>query len=149
MTSAPRGRRKMDASAVSGQGVALSDYLAAERTLLAWIRTGLALMGFGFIVARFGFVPETTSNCPARFFSAALRSVAVVWNHAHSSWGGAESILRVASPSTNRDHGSGPRDAPSHYDSSCTYIHVPGPSWDRNDDLSDFSSRLCAFPFWK
>src|SRR6204780_1272039 len=32
----------------------LSDYLAAERTMLAWIRTGLALMGFGFVVARFG-----------------------------------------------------------------------------------------------
>jgi len=29
-------------------------YLAAERTLLAWIRTGLAMMGFGFVVARFG-----------------------------------------------------------------------------------------------
>jgi putative membrane protein len=28
--------------------------LAAERTLLAWIRTGLALMGFGFVVSRFG-----------------------------------------------------------------------------------------------
>jgi putative membrane protein len=27
---------------------------AAERTLLAWIRTGLAMMGFGFVVARFG-----------------------------------------------------------------------------------------------
>lgn len=30
-------------------------YLAAERTLLAWIRTGLAMMGLGFVVARFGF----------------------------------------------------------------------------------------------
>jgi putative membrane protein len=29
-------------------------YLAAERNLLAWVRTGLALMGFGFVVARFG-----------------------------------------------------------------------------------------------
>lgn len=29
--------------------------LAAERTLLAWIRTGIALMGFGFVVARFGW----------------------------------------------------------------------------------------------
>jgi putative membrane protein len=34
---------------------------AAERTLLAWIRTGLALMGFGFVVARFGlFLREIT-----------------------------------------------------------------------------------------
>jgi uncharacterized protein (DUF302 family)/uncharacterized membrane protein YidH (DUF202 family) len=32
----------------------LRDYLAAERTVLAWLRTGLALMGFGFVVARFG-----------------------------------------------------------------------------------------------
>jgi len=28
--------------------------MAAERTLLAWLRTGMALMGFGFVVARFG-----------------------------------------------------------------------------------------------
>jgi putative membrane protein len=36
------------------KGANASDYLAAERTFLAWIRTGLALMGFGFVVARFG-----------------------------------------------------------------------------------------------
>ncbi len=29
-------------------------YFAAERTILAWVRTGLAMMGFGFVVARFG-----------------------------------------------------------------------------------------------
>jgi putative membrane protein len=29
-------------------------YFAAERTLLAWIRTGLTIMAFGFVVARFG-----------------------------------------------------------------------------------------------
>jgi putative membrane protein len=44
----------MDRSARADQKASLSDYLAAERTLLAWIRTGLALMGFGFVVARFG-----------------------------------------------------------------------------------------------
>ena len=46
----------------------LSDYLAAERTLLAWIRTGLAMMGFGFVVARFGlFLQEfhIAQNAPA------------------------------------------------------------------------------------
>lgn len=29
-------------------------YFAAERTLLAWVRTGLTVMGLGFVVARFG-----------------------------------------------------------------------------------------------
>jgi putative membrane protein len=29
-------------------------YFAAERTLLAWIRTGLGLVGVGFAIARFG-----------------------------------------------------------------------------------------------
>ena len=32
----------------------MRDYLAEERTFLAWIRTGVALMTFGFVVARFG-----------------------------------------------------------------------------------------------
>lgn len=29
-------------------------YFAAERTLLAWLRTGIAVIGLGFVVARFG-----------------------------------------------------------------------------------------------
>jgi putative membrane protein len=45
------GRRRLDRV---GQKASFSDYLAAERSLLAWIRTGLALMGFGFVVAHFG-----------------------------------------------------------------------------------------------
>ena len=32
----------------------LNTEMAAERTMLAWIRTGLALMGFGFVVSKFG-----------------------------------------------------------------------------------------------
>jgi putative membrane protein len=43
---------------------------AAERTLLAWLRTGLALMGFGFVVARFGLflreVAEARQAAPSR-----------------------------------------------------------------------------------
>ena len=39
---------------------------AAERTLLAWIRTGLALMDFGFVVARFSlFLRDLTGARPA------------------------------------------------------------------------------------
>jgi putative membrane protein len=31
-------------------------YFAAERTLLAWLRTGIAIMAFGFVVARFSLL---------------------------------------------------------------------------------------------
>jgi len=51
-------------------------YLAAERTLLAWIRTGLAMMGFGFVVARFGlFLRELEAakqTVPTQSFHASL-----------------------------------------------------------------------------
>jgi putative membrane protein len=33
-----------------------TDYLANERTMLAWSRTGVAVMALGFVVARFGLV---------------------------------------------------------------------------------------------
>jgi putative membrane protein len=42
----------------SGTGeLAMADprvYFAAERTLLAWVRSGLTVMALGFVVARFG-----------------------------------------------------------------------------------------------
>src|SRR5438876_10018673 len=67
-----------------------SDYLAAERTFLAWIRTGLALMGFGFVVARFGlFLAEIqltrdgSAAPPNRFslwFGTTLIAAGVVMN---------------------------------------------------------------------
>ena len=44
---------------MTDQKASASDYLAAERTFLAWIRTGLALMGLGFVVARFGLFLQT------------------------------------------------------------------------------------------
>jgi putative membrane protein len=51
----------------SGQKAALGDYLAAERTFLAWIRTGLSLMGFGFVVARFGLFLQQLQTLRAAF----------------------------------------------------------------------------------
>ncbi|HEX4001330.1 MAG TPA: DUF202 domain-containing protein [Candidatus Acidoferrales bacterium] len=80
----------------------ISDYLAAERTFLAWVRTGLALMGFGFVVARFGlFLEEFRIAAPALgvqshvngghsvWFGTALIATGVLvdlfacWNHVH------------------------------------------------------------------
>ena len=46
----------MDRPAALEHRFDLSDYLAAERTFLAWLRTGVALMGLGFVVARFGLL---------------------------------------------------------------------------------------------
>lgn len=36
-------------------------YFAAERTLLAWIRSGVAVIGLGFVVARFGLFLQLVS----------------------------------------------------------------------------------------
>ena len=54
-------------------------YFAAERTLLAWVRTGLAMMGFGFVVARFGlFLREM----------AAVEGMHHLTSHGFSVWMG-------------------------------------------------------------
>jgi uncharacterized protein (DUF302 family)/uncharacterized membrane protein YidH (DUF202 family) len=84
------GGGRMDGPIAGNPHAALSDYLAAERTVLAWIRTGLALMGFGFVVARFGlFLQElqATQNTPSAqayglslWFGTALIAVGVFVN---------------------------------------------------------------------
>jgi putative membrane protein len=51
----------MDIPLEAGPAAQLRDYLAEERTFLAWIRTGISLMGFGFVVARFGIFGDLTN----------------------------------------------------------------------------------------
>lgn len=81
----------MDAPNETKHPARLSDYLAAERTFLAWIRTGLALMGFGFVVARFGLFleklqlferagPPPSSSGLSLWFGTALIAVGVIVN---------------------------------------------------------------------
>jgi len=48
MSSSPQARKTPS----------VSDYLAAERTFLARIRTGIAFMGLGFVIAHFGLFLE-------------------------------------------------------------------------------------------
>lgn len=87
----------MPPSAQTPKDVSATDYLAAERTFLAWIRTGLALMGLGFVVARFGlFLQQVRLVEPSLqghsyglsiWFGTALIATGVIldiyatWNH--------------------------------------------------------------------
>lgn len=74
----------------TGSKADLRDYLAAERTFLAWLRTGLALMGFGFVVARFGLflqqlqIPERPASASSSgwplWFGTALIAAGVIVN---------------------------------------------------------------------
>jgi putative membrane protein len=69
-------------------------YFAAERTLLAWVRTGLATIGLGFVVARFGLFlrafesePEAPTHLGSTLIGVGLvllgsAAMAVAaWNH--------------------------------------------------------------------
>src|SRR6202171_1410440 len=72
----------------------LRDYLAEERTFLAWIRTGIALMGFGLVVAHFDLFadePHITQHAsgvhppPSLWFGTALVAIGVAVN-LFSAW---------------------------------------------------------------
>jgi putative membrane protein len=68
----------------------LRDYLAEERTFLAWVRTGISLMGLGFVVARFGafgdmpYIPQEFLAVPPRelsvWFGAGLIAIGAIVN---------------------------------------------------------------------
>ena len=52
--------------------------MAADRTLLAWIRTGIAMMGFGFVVARFGLLLREIRTVAGHLESAHTRVSPIV-----------------------------------------------------------------------
>ena len=61
------------------------EYLAAERTLLAYLRTSIAMMGFGFVVARFSLFLQELQTLGIRSAHAA--------EHTPSSWVGSAIVL--------------------------------------------------------
>ena len=102
--------------ATSGESAGLRDYLAAERTLLAWIRTGLALMGFGFVVARFGlFLQElqtaqhaasVQSYGESLWFGTALIGAGIAMN-LFSGWHHARLVRRMNRGQEAQVHSTG------------------------------------------
>src|ERR1700692_4921197 len=59
----------MDTPIKAKPAVDLRDYLAEERTFLAWVRPVISLMGFGCVVARFGIFLEQL-HLPQQFSAA-------------------------------------------------------------------------------
>lgn len=53
-------------------------FFAAERTLLAWVRTSLGLIGLGFVVARFGLFMQLFAERSAAQSNHLLPIVGVV-----------------------------------------------------------------------
>jgi putative membrane protein len=77
----------MDAPTAEKRPAELRDYLAEERTFLAWIRTGLTLMGFGFVVARFGIFLQVMQVSRGATGATAPQS------HGFSRWVGTMFVL--------------------------------------------------------
>lgn len=50
-------------------------YFAAERTLLAWVRTGITVIALGFVVARFGLFLQLVSPAATPHVSAGRGAV--------------------------------------------------------------------------
>ena len=67
-------------------------FLAAERTLLAWVRTGLALKGLGFLVARF----DVISPGPGSAVVGLALVVASVAFTAAATWSYLNTVKRMA-----------------------------------------------------
>lgn len=86
-------------------------YFAAERTMLAWLRTALAVIGLGFVVARFGLflrlmAPHGAAHVP---HGGAVIGVALVllgtFMSAGAAWQHARFVRGLSRSELPRDYG--------------------------------------------
>jgi putative membrane protein len=70
----------MDSLAGAKPVAGLRDYLAEERTFLAWIRTGLAVMAFGVVAARVVF-PKAFPLGLALVAAGVAVNILSAWRH--------------------------------------------------------------------
>jgi putative membrane protein len=85
-------------------------YFAAERTMLAWLRTGIAVIGVGFIVARFGLFLRMMSTAAAPLAPSASTLLGVGFVVL-----GATGIAVAACQFSRFLKGLPPSDRPPHY----------------------------------
>lgn len=75
-------------------------YFAAERTLLAWVRTGVTVIGLGFVVARFGLflrlVDPSAADTDRMGFSGPLGVLLAVFGSALTAIAGVQFKLFLA-----------------------------------------------------
>lgn len=85
-------------------------YFAAERTLLAWVRTGITVIGLGFVVARFGIflrmLHQATGGDVSSFGSTAIGVALVLFGSAGvavAAWNHVSFCRQL--PAADRPHG--------------------------------------------
>jgi putative membrane protein len=78
-----RGKPEKEPPMVEGENMQprTTDYLANERTYLAWLRTGITVIALGFVVAKFGLIVRElggSSQSETSFHFSSIIGIALV-----------------------------------------------------------------------
>jgi putative membrane protein len=92
-------------------------YFAAERTLLAWVRTGIATLGLGFVVARFGLFLRLVGHVDRPSHRATSTALGVGLMLV-----GVAAMLAAAAQHARFRRGLGPDDLPKDYSTTLAIV---------------------------